>query len=124
MTYILLLRNASGIHIYYQYYLALPVTFGLVLILDMIADKQDAIKRNRVWVLSLSLLFVFIAGYTVYQYDEFFSHMVGDVSDIQLLKTCTPGSCTYIQLSVTSPIDGARFLKRMPTVIKSRYCRC
>jgi hypothetical protein len=87
MTYILLLRNASGIHIYYQYYLALPVTFGLVLILDMIADKQDAIKRNRVWVLSLSLLFVFIAGYTVYQYDEFFSHMVGDVSDIQLLKS-------------------------------------
>jgi hypothetical protein len=40
-----------------------------------------------VWVLSLSLLFVFIAGYTVYQYDEFFSHMVGDVSDIQLLKS-------------------------------------
>lgn len=79
--YMVFLKQASGIHIYYQYFLSVPIAFGLILLIDMVFNKEKA------WMWAVGILFLFLALFSRHQfYNLLFKDSGGDISDITLIK--------------------------------------
>ncbi len=87
-VYMLAVPQTSGMHVYFQYYFAIPVALGLVLLLDFISHTFFKISPFKAWSVLLLVVFLTTSALSVYHYNRFFSFYTwGDASDVQLLKS-------------------------------------
>lgn len=86
LAYQLAVPQASGIHIYYQFYYAVPIAMGLYLAVSAFATRYIRARRGVVAV--VGLLVLASAAWSFEQY-RLIAHTGswGDRSDINLLKT-------------------------------------
>jgi 4-amino-4-deoxy-L-arabinose transferase-like glycosyltransferase len=83
LFYIIFLRQASAVHIYYQYFLSIPVAFGLIIFIDLVTRKN---QKN--WLIILSAVLLINILFTTYQYKYLLSEKIGGTkSDIELVET-------------------------------------
>jgi hypothetical protein len=83
LFYIVFLRQASAVHIYYQYFFSIPITFGLIVFIDLVAKKNP---KN--WLVFASILLLINIIFTTYQYKYLLSEKIGGTKDdIELIKT-------------------------------------
>lgn len=90
LFYMVLLRQASGVHVYYQYFLSIPIAFGLLLLIDEITNlfKNFSEKeKKQTWLVVFSILCIGLMSYTTYQYNDLLFHSSGtDLTDIELMS--------------------------------------
>ena len=87
LVYQLAVPQASGVHVYYQFYYAIPVAIGLYLAANFFAKRYAPRLKNGSLVVA-GLLFLSSALWTVHIYYEFINvNQSGDRSDIGLLRS-------------------------------------
>ncbi len=88
VVYMLAVPQVSGIHIYFQYYLSVPITIGLLFLIEFFAQKFSGAKQLKVWLALLGIVVICNIGWSVYQYNTLLNFNTwGDATDIALLKT-------------------------------------
>lgn len=97
LIYILVVRQASGVHIYYQYFLSVPVALGLLLLLHKIVESYAKFSSRKVWFFSLLILaLTYTTANAAYEYLHIFNYdTLGDATDIALIskvKDLPPGN--------------------------------
>src|SRR5262249_42533356 len=50
VAYMLVAPQASGIHIYFQYFLSIPIAFGAVFVVDLISEQFIQEYRANAWL--------------------------------------------------------------------------
>jgi hypothetical protein len=88
VAYMLAVPQASGIHIYFQYFFAVPIAFGGIVLVDLITDQFMREYRAKAWFAVFGVLFALTAAYTAYQYHELLvNSSSADVTDIELIRS-------------------------------------
>ncbi|OHA02822.1 MAG: hypothetical protein A3J58_01005 [Candidatus Sungbacteria bacterium RIFCSPHIGHO2_02_FULL_52_23] len=89
MFYLVSLKQATFIHLYYQYFFSLPVAFGTVLLLDRIAGSVRSVQnRHRVLLAAAAAITLASGLYSVHVYTRLLTkEMWGDRSDIALVRS-------------------------------------
>lgn len=89
LAYMLIVPQASLVHIYYQYYFSVPVAVGLVLLLDFLITRFVRRKNQAVAeFVAVVVMFGAIAGYAAYQFNQLlFVDSYGDRSDAELIAS-------------------------------------
>lgn len=87
ILYMLIVMQASSVHLYYQYFLALPIAFGIVLLIEKFLRPRSQESLYK-WIAVAILLLFCTASMAGYQYHKLFTNeMAGDASDIELIKS-------------------------------------
>ncbi len=87
LIYIVLLPQASGIHIYFQYFFSIPVAIGLLTLLD-IPEKLLKTQKSNLWFFTLLLILILNVSFSTYEFHNLlFKSSGGDISDIELIKS-------------------------------------
>lgn len=89
LFYLVSLKQATFIHLYYQYFFSLPVALGTTLLLDRIARSARSIQNRHRILLGTAAALALVSGlYSVYVYTRLLSReMWGDRSDIALVRS-------------------------------------
>lgn len=87
VAYMAAVPQASAIHIYFQYFLSVPIAIGLLLLVYAIAEWWKPREAESYAMYLGSLLFIALSITTAFTYNKFLTSQYGDVSDIQLLKS-------------------------------------
>jgi len=87
VAYMLAVPQASGVHIYYQYFLAVAIAFGLVYLVDRFAEKLSPRSTKYTWAAVLLCVVLGTAASSIYQYHKLLvKDTAGDASDIALVR--------------------------------------
>jgi len=88
ITYMLVVPQASAIHVYYQYYWSIPIALGLVFVVESIASKFKTKNRDGAFIMCALLTFAITVGTTMYQYNQLlFVNSWGNETDIKLIES-------------------------------------
>ncbi len=86
--YMVIVPQASGIHVYYQYYLSLPIAVGLVYFIEFLMSKISEKNKKNVTLTLIISISIILGGISGYEYHELlFVNTKGDISDIKLMQT-------------------------------------
>lgn len=87
IAYMAVVPQASAIHVYFQYFLSIPVAIGLVLFVRFLATWWRASHAEQTTRYLGAVLVLALAANTAYTYVELLSSQYGDASDIALLRS-------------------------------------
>lgn len=105
IAYMVAVPQASAVHLYYQYYLSVPLALGLVLLLDFVSARVRARHARALWYWSLGLLLCIAASASIYQYHKLLvDDMWGDVSDIELIRSIRNLSAEQSVITVNTEV--------------------
>ena len=76
--------QASFVHLYYQYFFAVPLALALVLGVSYLSNLWKLKKKGCLVLFSIMILVV--GAYAAYQFNRLHKLMIGDETDIELLK--------------------------------------
>lgn len=88
LLYMAVVPYASAVHLYYQYYFAIPVAVGLMFAVEFVVSRTQALHRSAVFILATAGVFALLATFSIIHYQKMlFENSWGNKTDVLLLKS-------------------------------------